>query len=109
MKKVRRYDLDPVLVGEQVRKKIQEYEDLRVRLLKNEQERQKRGRPPYANQMIDEWIAKERTHYATVRVLHVPRGYLLVYGEQLDTAAAEGTGPFKTLEEAKRWFLNGGR
>ena len=58
------------------------------------------------------WIQREKLHYAKVRVIELPQPgerYVLVYGDESDVSVKDGTGPFETLEEAAQWFLRGGR
>jgi len=43
-------------------------------------------------------------HYQNVHIIEKSTGFELVYG-----CENTGTGPFKSLEKAKNWFLNQGR
>ncbi|WP_087863934.1 hypothetical protein [Comamonas thiooxydans] len=57
----------------------------------------------------EDMCRKERTHYATVRVIELPqkgKRFVLAYGP---VPTDQGTGPFATFEEAGNWFYNGGR
>jgi hypothetical protein len=73
-------------------------------------------RPPddasYIDPMIDGRIAYERSDYAKVRVIELPKTgkrFVLVYGDVRDAEVTRGTGPFESLEVAAAWFLKGGR
>lgn len=107
-------------VAAQVAKKCAEYEKHRVdqkayavdalrRYAENPNLFSKKPEIDYIDPMYNDWIEKEHTYYAKVRVVHVPRGFVLVYGDDDDATVTSGTGPFKTLKEASAWFLNGGR
>lgn len=77
------------------------------------------GNPPSGVDAVDayyqERVRHERAHYGTVRVLErlseplEEVRFRLIYGMEPDSAEAEGTGPFASLEEAQNWFTHGGR
>lgn len=124
-----RHDLDPTLVKAQVEAKIAKNEQHRIQLTAEAQEMLEKyeqakldgttglwGKPPegpgYVGPMIDEWNARERKHYALVRVIELPqvgKRFVLAYGEVPDAEVVSGTGPFESVDMAARWFLNGGR
>lgn len=124
-----RHDIDPDLVAAQVEHKIASHETWRANLKElartalasykkviEQPGGRWSGRVPegddYVDPLIDEWIAREREHYAHVRIIELPqegRRFLLVYGEADDAIVTTGTGPFKGLDEARNWFLDGGR
>jgi hypothetical protein len=57
-------------------------------------------------------IKTERDDYGLVRVIELPKvgdNFILVYGDTNDEQVRTGTGPFSKLQEAKDWFLKGGR
>lgn len=119
-----RFDLDPKIVVDQTAKKCNEYlRHLRQDIM-------------YTLDALSQWYIhpelftkrprsiaeiykicmllhqRELMHYSTVRVIHTPNiGYFLVYGDILDADVTDGngTGPFKSEDEAQQWFLNGGR
>ena len=131
-----RHDLDPALVREQITKAINKNERARIRLkteaektLQSYQEALANGTahrwsrvpqgPGYVDPMIDEWNREQLEYYAKVRVIELEEPilthndewnkFILVYGDNDDATVSKGTGPFSTLEKAKRWFLNSGR
>ncbi|MFC7734273.1 hypothetical protein ACFQX4_00180 [Roseomonas sp. GCM10028921] len=62
--------------------------------------------------MIDRWSAEERGQDAMLRMTELPKEgqrFILVYGDVDDASVTSSTGPFETLEEARSWFLKGGR
>ncbi len=127
-----RHDLDPRRVRAQIQSKIQELRAHqtrgvnRTRLnLKDYERSLASGNPSH----LQEWstkpdpegvvryyecaIQREAEEYARVRVIELlldgePR-FILVYGDACDATVTQGTGPFKTLDEAQQWFFNGGR
>lgn len=52
-------------------------------------------------------------YYSTVRVIERMDGgdkpFILVYGDVDDATVRHGTGGFESYEEAKSWFMGGGR
>lgn len=129
-----RHDIDPALVVAQIERKIVRHEQRRIHSKLMQAEtlaaylqdkaagKEKRwAKPPsdgsYIDPMYDEWIEKERTYFAKVRVIELPHPpytildnrFILVYGDEDDTTVKSGTGPFPTFEEAAEWFLRGGR
>lgn len=124
-----RHDLAADRVKAAIDKKIAQFEQRRLEWKHQAQEALERyqqdqlegrggrwSRPPdgpgYVDALIDDWIERERHHYARVRVIERPEGpkrFVLVYGLAPDAEVAGGTGPFRTLDEAASWFLNGGR
>lgn len=119
-----RHEIDPDLVRAQIASKIADHERKRV-IFTEEHTRAvaayeaaavwrgfKPEGPEHVDPMIDRWIDREREHYALVRVIELPQKgprFILVYGDADDATVESGTGPFKTLDEAKDWFLGGGR
>jgi hypothetical protein len=64
----------------------------------------------YVDPMYDEWIERQLKYYSMVRVIELSSDtFILVYGDVDDNTVTCGTGPFDTLDEATRWFTNGGR
>lgn len=60
----------------------------------------------------DEAVKKAQEYYSKPQILKTPQGYKLCYGEERTLnykGEIDGTGPFKTLREARQWFLTGGR
>lgn len=121
-----RHNIDPLLVALQVEGKIHHYkQELVRRRTEADVAIEKYKVTPelftgvhdeafysYLEPMYIRWIQEEREHYAKVRVIKfADRKYLLVYGNTNDNTVkrGDGTGPFKTLREAKQWFLGGGR
>lgn len=118
-----RHDLDAAAVTAQVASKIEWNEATRQRLTVEtgkalasyETATVWSGRKPdpaYIDPMIDAWNAREREHYARVRVIELPQAgkrFILVYGDEDDETVGSGTGPFETLDAATAWFMNGGR
>jgi len=121
-----RHDLDPALVAAHIEKRLIDHEKTRDRLkstaivaLLDYQQAIASGNtkrwpkapegPGYVDPMIDEWVERERTDYAKVRVIQMEEGFRLVYGDADDATVKDGTGPFETLEKASAWFFNGGR
>lgn len=94
------FNLNPMLVYESVFNKVCDLED----------QRRHRTFPDEAaktrfHQSVDQAIDKEITYYANVVIRADYDGYRLVYS----TDTTGGTGPFRTLTEARRWFIDGGR
>ena len=119
-----RHNIDPTLVKANVERKVSKYGANRlfdkarskdtIEAYKKMPEQFSGPRDEayfdYIDPLYDNWIEQERTYYAKVRVIRIaPRKYILVYGNANDKTVKSGTGPFKTLREAKAWFLNGGR
>ncbi|MDO8416533.1 MAG: hypothetical protein Q7S87_10010 [Agitococcus sp.] len=124
-----RHDIEPALVQEQIAKKVAMHEQNRI-LFKNHQQdlvlayeqakiegtaakwaKLPEG-PGYVDTMIDHWIDVERTRYALVRVIELPKKgkrFILVYGEEIDSMVTSGTGPFDSFYLASEWFLHSGR
>lgn len=124
-----RHDIDPALVQAQIDKKIADLEAQRIEMkaravesLEAYERAKAEGTahrwtrvpegPAYVDPLVDEWIELERTHYARVRVIELPKTgkrFVLAYGDIEDSAVTSGTGPFKSCEEASGWFLRSGR
>jgi hypothetical protein len=121
----KRYNIDRRLVAKQVKKKVAHYEAQRL-TSKNEARKNREAyaenpkgfhHPPPSDEDIDamynEWIKREREHYAKVRVIRLAGNakpqYVLVYGDQADAEVTSGTGPFDKLAKARDWFLKSGR
>ena len=57
----------------------------------------------------------ENVHYSTVRIIEIPEKprnvFMLVYGGVIDHEAVigDGTGLFDNYEDARKWFMGGGR
>lgn len=93
------HEIDEIQVFDAILAKVIDLEQKRV---KWKAERVKDT--SYVDPMIDEWIEKEVTVYAEVRVRSLRGVFHLVYPD-----STSGTGPFATRREAERFFLNGGR
>jgi hypothetical protein len=123
-----RYEIDQTLVKAVIDKRLVELEQLRIRFKKEAQDtlesyerssdkaRSRWPRKPegagYVDPMIDEWIDRELNHYSKVRIIELSqegKRFVLVYGDADDSTVSHGTGPFKSYEEAAKWFLNSGR
>jgi hypothetical protein len=124
-----RHDLDAARVADQLAKRVAHFEELRVQLKLRAEEVSDVYQLAVANGtaqhwahvpegsapvdlMVDHWIAKERNHFALVRVIELPqegKRFVLVYGGVDDSAVIQGTGPFETFEAAANWFYDGGR
>lgn len=125
----KRFDLDPVLVQDQLERKCTEYAASRLDGMAAQEKlcaeyvadmaagRSKNWtRAPDCPDTIDQFysklIAEEKTHYATVRIIERPsrdKPFILVYGDADDTVVTSGTGGFESLQKAAAWYLNGGR
>ena len=118
--KIKVYRLSPHLIIDQVNKKCAAYETSKRQQLAYVLAAQQRyaiepnlftvppDEPALVISRYNSWIRTERNYYALVRVVRRHGEYFLVYGQAHDTVA-HGTGPFKTVNAAKAWFLNGGR
>jgi len=119
-----RHEIDPDLVRASVVSKVADYERKRTTfkeeaaktLASYEASTVWSGRKPegpgYVDPMIDGWIARERDHYAKVRVIELPQDgkrFILVYGDEDDATVGSGTGPFESFAKAEAWFTGGGR
>lgn len=68
--------------------------------------------PHEVRQHFADSIRTERNEYAKVRIIELPKEgprFVLVYGDADDALVTSGTGPFKDIEKAGRWFFRGGR
>ncbi len=92
----KRYEIDPELVAGEIDRQIGSHE----KFCRDWPDMHDETRAAYAG-----FIDEQRTYYSTVRIVRTKSRYRLVYGN----AKTKGTGPFKTLREAREWFLNGGR
>jgi hypothetical protein len=129
MKKLIRHEIDPILVEKTINEKIQDYEDCKIKRniehkallaeyaedMKNGNTKERWTKAPEPDGKIEEiyndWIKTEKTHYAKVRVIEDPNQkgnrFYLVYGKDKDEA--KGTGPFESIDRATDWFLKQGR
>lgn len=127
-----RHDIDPAAVDASVADRIARNQDQRVGSKKNAQERRDRRAAMSAEDLrrtrstepssdaeidgiYDGFDARERKHYAMVRIIErvseplEDKRFRLIYGDAEDSADASGTGPFESVAKATDWFTNGGR
>lgn len=119
-----RHNIDPILVAIQTEHAISRHERFRTsaKACVLQQIEAYKHKPTMFNGLRSEkdleWIdphydsviKREKQHYAKVRVIRIAsRKYILVYGNAKDSTVKRGTGPFKTLREAKNWYLHSGR
>ena len=125
-----RHDLDPVLVAQQIDRKLKALHEQSLRAQAQaaltcesygRAKAENKGlaawaRPPTTPdkmaQVYEGLMETERTHYATVRIIELPGetpAFILVYGDVDDATVQHGTGPFESLQKAEAWFYNGGR
>lgn len=124
-----RHALDSAAVRTQVDTRIAEHEANRIRFKERAQQTLadyakavldgtagRWARVPegdgFVDPMIDEWVVRERTQYALVRVVELPqpgKRFVLVYGDAVDAEVTRGPGPFESFDAAAGWFLRGGR
>lgn len=121
----RRHAIDPVLVREQTRHKIEELFDTKASRVKaahhnridwtNHPERWNKepSTPEQISRIYDEFIQREQMLYSTVRVIERPdhheKRFILVYGDEDDMTVEHGTGPFESYDSAAAWYLSGNR
>lgn len=127
-----RHDMDPAAVNASVAGNIAANEARRIadklqaqktrerRAGRSEEDlRRTRSTEPTSDAEIDRihdgFDARERDHYATVRIIErvseplEDKRFRLIYGDAPDSAEAPGTGPFDSVANATEWFTNGGR
>lgn len=124
-----RHNLNPVLVKEQIDKKISELTLQKASCVAFAQSTMDsydkdvaQGRshlwpkpPPNPSAITDfyeDMVGHQLSHYALVRIIELPKEgnrFILVYGNADDATVSSGTGPFATLQEAEGWFYRGGR
>lgn len=111
------YEIDPVEVTASVESRIAYNEKGRAackeRSLSNESEGKADPWPEH-DAFYDERNRREREYYAKVRIVCLPSlrkkttPYYLMYGDDVNVTGGF-TGGFRTIQEAARWFVNGGR
>lgn len=131
-----RHDLDPKIVKDQIdnkvknlklfmSKKIQEEKDIHIKFEQDKSEKKYQnwikprtdlvGDLKEIRDIYEEMIKTEEEYYSKVRILEInktEKPFLLVYGDNEDidvTGIKQGTGPFCSIEDATKWFTNGGR
>lgn len=127
-----RHDIDPAAVSVSVAGKITTNQIQRVGQKRSAQQTRDRhaarseedlrragAKEPTSDAEIDRiydgFDARERDHYAKVRIIErvseplEDKRFRLIYGDAEDSADASGTGPFDSVAKATEWFTNGGR
>ena len=131
MKNVR-HDIEPQLIKDSVRKRVeyfkerfliehaQKTENYNKYINETKEKRKKWLRIPLSpeeskkelERIYNNFIFVEENKYAKVRVIERPikdKPFILVYGDVDDNTVKTGTGGFDSFEDAQNWFLKSGR
>lgn len=129
----KRHDLDPILVSEQIQKRVDNLNLLMKERIEEEKVSHARYKKAKEDGTHTKWlkprtdleadlkeiklsyeamIKEQRDYFSKVRVIELDRpekAFVLVYGDQKDSEVTGGTGPFDSVEKAIAWFANSGR